>query len=69
MNPAQQRELLLGLGKGSSSEGASSAARIKREDEITGKMLEDLKARVLTQRDHFILSNKDELPQVDKSFK
>ena len=33
---------------------------------MTHKMLEDLKMRLLSQRDHFILSNKDELPELDQ---
>ena len=37
--------------------------KVKSEDEITDKQLEDLKQKLLSSRDKFILSNNDTLPE------
>lgn len=42
--------------------GTTSSLQVKEEDEITDKMLEGLKRKLLSSRDKFILSNKDTLP-------
>jgi len=42
--------------------GTTSSLQVKEEDEITDKMLEGLKHKLLSSRDKFILSNKDTLP-------
>ena len=53
----QQRAMLLG--------GAAAAVKTKGEDEVTEKMLEDLKEKLLSSRDKFILSSKDTLPELE----
>ena len=51
-----QKELLL---------GSSSTAQVKNETEVTEKMLDELKRKLLSSRDKFILSTKDTLPDFE----
>lgn len=41
----------------------ASSVKVKSEDEITDKQLEELKQKLLSSRDKFILSNNDTLPE------
>ena len=41
--------------------GAQAGSQVKQE-EVTEKMLEDLKQKLLSSRDKYILSSKDTLP-------
>ena len=43
----------------------NAAVKTKSEDEMTEKMLEDLRLKLLSSRDKFILSNKDTLPDFE----
>ena len=43
---------------------SAAVKNIKSEEEVTEKMLEDLKQKLLSSRDKFILSNKDTLPEL-----
>ena len=54
VNPQQQRQMLLG-----------EQAPVKNEEDVTEKMLEGLKAKLLSTRDRFILSSKDTLPELE----
>ena len=56
VNPALQKQMLL---------GSSASSQVKNEQEVTEKILEDLKRKVLSSRDKFILSNKDTLPDFE----
>ena len=41
----------------------TSSVKVKSEDEITDKQLDELKQKLLSSRDKFILSNNDTLPE------
>ena len=41
----------------------ASSVKVKSEDEITDKQLDELKQKLLSSRDKFILSNNDTLPE------
>jgi uncharacterized protein YvpB len=40
-----------------------------KDEELTGKQLEDLKSSLLNERDRFILSDKDSVPMFDNTNK
>lgn len=44
---------------------STSATQVKNEQEVTDKVLEELKRKLLSSRDKFILSNKDTLPDFE----
>eukprot|EP00353_Schmidingerella_taraikaensis_P008340 CAMPEP_0185568344 /NCGR_PEP_ID=MMETSP0434-20130131/1327_1 /TAXON_ID=626734 ORGANISM="Favella taraikaensis, Strain Fe Narragansett Bay" /NCGR_SAMPLE_ID=MMETSP0434 /ASSEMBLY_ACC=CAM_ASM_000379 /LENGTH=76 /DNA_ID=CAMNT_0028182831 /DNA_START=517 /DNA_END=747 /DNA_ORIENTATION=- len=61
VQPRQQRAMLLG-----EKQGAAGAVKTKAEEEaVTEKMLGDLRQKLLSSRDQFILSNKDTLPELE----
>ena len=65
VNSKQQRSMLLGT----SSSSSAMKGNIKSEQEFTEKMLEDLRVKLLSSRDRFILSSKDTLPELDLGLK
>ena len=63
VNPRQQRALLIGPG---AANNPAVKSKVELQDVVyTEKMLDDLRQKLLSSRDRFILSNKDTLPDFD----
>ena len=62
MQPKQQKAMLLGEKKGAAIKSTKQEAD---EEVVTDKMLAELKQKLLSSRDQFILSNRDMLPEAE----
>jgi hypothetical protein len=58
VNARQQKAMLLGS-------NSNPTVKTKSEEEVTEKMLDELRAKLLSSRDKFILSNNDTLPEFE----